>query len=271
MGGGAADEILADMPFVDPAGGQPVNYYHAPERNTGRYVPVRAPVRNGRQLGRAASLDREAFAFLRSPTRFTAFYDPAAVREAYYPEVAALAKAQTGASFVLVYEHVVRGDAIGQRGETQVRAPAGFMHNDFTPQAAPRRVRELLPQAEADRLLKHRFVQMNVWRPICGPLRTKPLAVCDATSMQPEDFVLAVNYTPTLVNEFYVVSYRPGQRWYYFPDMQTDEVVLIKNYDSAAPAMRIGAHGAMDDPATPPDAPPRESIEARIFAFFAPG
>jgi hypothetical protein len=50
--------------------------------------------------------------------------------------------------------------------------------------------------------------------------------------------------------------------------MRPNEAVLIKNYDSAAPG-RIGAHGAMDAPDTPADALPRESIEARTFAFFA--
>jgi hypothetical protein len=34
---------------------------------------------------------------------------------------------------------------------------------------------------EAEALLRHRFEIVNVWRPIRGPLRDAPLAVCDAT------------------------------------------------------------------------------------------
>lgn len=260
---------MLELPFVDPAGGSPVNYYHAPERNVGRYAALRVPVSNGRMLSDGGSLDREGFHFLRSPTTFRDFYDPEAVRARYYPEVADLVRAYTKASRVVVYEHVVRGDAIEQRGAVQVRAPAGFMHNDFTPDAARRRIRDLLPEDEADRLLGSRFIQLNLWRPIVGPLRKRPLAICDASTMQDEDFLVAVNHTPVLVNEFYVAAYREGQRWYSFPDMEPDEAVFIKNYDSAASAGRIGAHGAVEDSATPPGALPRASIETRVFAFFS--
>jgi hypothetical protein len=31
---------------------------------------------------------------------------------------------------------------------------------------------------------------------------------------------------------------------------------------------RFTAHSAFDDPGTPPNAPPRESIETRTFAFW---
>lgn len=264
----AADPISADLPFYDPEGGAPVNYFHAPERNTGRYVPRRVAVYDARDLADGGTLDRQGFHFLRAPTAFTDYYDPAAVRDRYYPEVAGLVHRQTGANVVKVYEHVVRGDGISQRGKSHVRAPAGFLHNDFTSEAARRRVHDLMSEEEAERLLRHRFIQINLWRPIVGPLRKRPLAICDASTMRDEDFVLAVNHMPALVNEFYVIAYREGQRWYRFPDMQPDDAVLIKNFDSAVPAGHIGAHGAMEDSATPAGAAPRESIETRVFAFF---
>ena len=50
-----------------------------------------------------------------------------------------------------------------------------------------------------------------------------------------------------------------------------DEAVLIKCYDSMEDGRaRFTAHTAFDDPTTPPDAPPRESIEARTLVFFPP-
>jgi hypothetical protein len=36
---------------------------------------------------------------------------------------------------------------------------------------------------EAEMLLKRRFAIVNVWRPIRGPLRDAPLALCDAQSV----------------------------------------------------------------------------------------
>lgn len=66
------------------------------------------------------------------------------------------------------------------------------------------------------------------------------------------------------------MTYNPGQRWFYFPQMQADEAVLIRCFDSArSGAARFSAHGAFEDPGSPPDAPPRESIEVRTLVFFA--
>ena len=58
----------------------------------------------------------------------------------------------------------------------------------------------------------------------------------------------------------------------YFPKMQADEAVLIRCFDSAREgAARFSAHTGFDDPTSPPDAPPRESIEVRTLVFFPPG
>jgi hypothetical protein len=51
--------------------------------------------------------------------------------------------------------------------------------------------------------------------------------------------------------------------------MRRDEALVFKVYDSLTDGMaRWGAHTSFDDPDTAPDAPPRESIEIRAFAFF---
>jgi hypothetical protein len=53
--------------------------------------------------------------------------------------------------------------------------------------------------------------------------------------------------------------------------MQRDEALLLKCYDSSVDGRaRWTAHTAFDDPTSPPNPAPRESIEARTIAFFAP-
>ena len=52
--------------------------------------------------------------------------------------------------------------------------------------------------------------------------------------------------------------------------MQADEALLLKCFDSARDHARFTAHTAFDDETSPPDAPTRESIEVRTFAFFPP-
>ena len=61
----------------------------------------------------------------------------------------------------------------------------------------------------------------------------------------------------------------PDHEWYYFPLMARDEALVFKVYDSAKDGRaRFTAHSAFEDPTTPPDAAPRESIEMRTIAFF---
>ena len=112
---------------------------------------------------------------------------------------------------------------------------------------------------------------INVWRPIVGPVESTPLVLCDASTMQPKDLVAADHiYDGGRRGETYRVAYHPDQRWVYFSRMRTDEVVLIKCFDSATDGRaKYSAHGAahLDTP-RPPNAAPRESIEVRTIAFL---
>ena len=65
--------------------------------------------------------------------------------------------------------------------------------------------------------------------------------------------------------------HNPDHRWFFFPAQRRDEVIVFKNFDSAAGTQGIAGvvpHTAFDDPSAPADAPRRESIELRAFAFF---
>ncbi len=51
--------------------------------------------------------------------------------------------------------------------------------------------------------------------------------------------------------------------------MRREEAIVFKVFDSMKDGRaRWGAHTAFDDPTSPPNAPPRESIEIRTLAFF---
>src|SRR5262249_19287760 len=63
--------------------------------------------------------------------------------------------------------------------------------------------------------------------------------------------------------------YNPAQRWYYFPEMTADEVILFKGYDSESHYQPRAAHSAFDNRRKHPDATPRASIEGRFFVYFA--
>jgi hypothetical protein len=107
-----------------------------------------------------------------------------------------------------------------------------------------------------------------VWRPIRGPLQDAPLAVCDAGSVAPGDLVPADLVYRDRVGETYGVKFNPEHRWYYVSDMQPDEALLLKCYDSATDGRaRFAPHTAFEDPTAPADKLPRESIELRTLVF----
>jgi hypothetical protein len=96
-----------------------------------------------------------------------------------------------------------------------------------------------------------------------------PLAMCDARSIDAADLIPSDLVYPDWTGETYSFAYNPKHRWYHVPQQRTDEVTLLKIYDSQTDGTaRLTAHTAFDDPTTPTDAPARRSIEVRSLAFW---
>ncbi|MGH6952739.1 MAG: CmcJ/NvfI family oxidoreductase, partial [Alphaproteobacteria bacterium] len=232
--------------------------------------PRKMEIHDGRPVAGGFSLEREGFRFIRHDTRVADFHDRDEVRSVYYPETEALVRAQSGAARVLVFDHTLRTADEADQEARKLREPVLRVHNDYTERSGPQRVRDLVPD-EAEKLLQHRFAIVQVWRPIRRPVETAPLAICDASTMATEDFVVAERRYPNRVGQVYAVRFNPGHRWYWFPKMRREEALVFKVYDSLKDGRaRWTAHTAFDDPTAPPNAPPRESIEIRTLAFFAP-
>ena len=139
--------------------------------------------------------------------------------------------------------------------------------SDYTEWSGPQRVRDFFPD-EAEALIARRFAIVQVWRAINRPIERNPLALADARSIAFADLIPAERRFPDRVGEIYMVEHNPAHRWTYFPRMRRDEAIVFKVYDSDAHRSRWTAHTSFEDPTTRADAPPRESIEIRAFAFF---
>ena len=268
---GVIETIKAPLNYMLPGEGVAYSYTYEPPpgvpARSGELDPRPVAIENGRRL--ATALDREGFELRRAPSAVADFYDAEEVKRVYYPEIERLLKAATGAREIVVFDHTLRNTAPEQQSGRRVRGPAVRVHNDYTEDSAPQRVRDLLPKAEAEARLARRYAEINVWRPIKGPVKTAPLALCDAQSLDPGDLVRTELRYPDRTGEIYTVTWNPRHRWLYFPEMRAEEVLLIKCFDSARDGRaRLSVHTAFDDPATRPADPPRESIELRAFAFF---
>lgn len=192
-------------------------------------------------------------------------------------------------------------------GGQQVQGPAHVVHGDYTLTSAPQRLRDLtkppttndtlrtvlgeghslIDPKLAERAIEHggRFAIINVWRNIAAePVATNPLALCDAHTVEPEDLVVFEIHYRDRIGENYFAKHSPRHRWYYYPQITNKEALLIKQWDSDGVLARTkGAqsdaaeprspcsfsfHSAFEDPATPPDAPDRWSIEVRCMVVY---
>ena len=265
--------VTAELNYLASTPGKPRTYALDPPpgepKSTALPEPHQVPIFDARLIAENISLDREGFALVRYPTAVKNFYDDKEVRSVYYPAAEAFIRATLKADRVFIFDHTVRRRVEGApdiRGAGP-RQPATRVHVDQTAASGPNRVREHLPD-EAEELLKGRVQVINLWRPIRGPLRDAPLAMCDGRSVAPDDLVASDLIYPGRRGETYSVKHNPNHRWFYFPEMSADEALLLKCYDSATDGRtRFGPHTAFIDPTTPADAPPRESIELRTLVF----
>lgn len=265
--------IKAKMNYIVDTGVPPVRYIDWPEMEhkevPPRYEQHEVAVRNGRPLRDTFKLDTHGFVFTDHYTKMKDFTDEAERKRVYDPEVAELIKKHSGASEVLVFDHTIRvGDESVQKN-TGARPPVKGVHNDYTEASAPQRLREIIGDAEAERRFKKRWAIIQVWRPIRGTVMIDPLGICDGRTIPQQGFILVQRRYKYRTGEVYHIAYNPEHEWFYFPRMERHEAMVFKVFDTDQTVpTRFTAHSAFDDPDTPPDAPPRESIETRTFAFW---
>ena len=269
----AVSRVEAKLHYLAPMADKPFTYTYepvgVPSHNT-VYDERTLAIHNARPVLPLFDLERHGFTLLDQPTAARDLYDEDEVRRTYYPEAEHLLQQLTGADRVIVFDHNIRNRA--RLGEKGVKEPVKRVHVDFTVRSGHSRGRSVLSALgthNPDSLLAGRFAVVNLWRPIARPVEESPLAVCSADSIAGTDLVAADLVYRDRVGETYLLTYNLSHRWFYFPQMSPDEVLLIKCFDSAegGPA-RFAAHTAFDDPTSPPDAPPRASIELRSLVFY---
>jgi len=267
-----SEAVTVQLPYTVDNGEVLVNESFGPKnihgRRSGTVELKTMTLLNGRVLGERLSLDEQGFVFVEHKSQVKDFFDENQLKTIYYPEIEQLIRSQSGASRVVIFDHALRSGDESEREQKLIRNPVLQAHNDYTEWSGPNRLREILPD-EADELLKRRFAIIQVWRAINRPIQSNPLALADARSIAFEDLMVAERRYPHRVGQTYRLKFNPEHRWIYFPEMRPDEAIVFKVYDSDKKRARFTAHTSFDDPATPPGAPPRQSIEMRTFAFFA--
>lgn len=225
-----------------------------------------------RRIADNLSIDREGFELLRHKSAVADLHDFDAVDNQYYPEIEALLQHRFDAARVVIFDVTRRSDGgTGADNRDGLRGPAWRVHVDYTVKSGPGRVRDILGAAEVARLEASgaRILQVNVWRPILGPVERAPLAVADASSVRPGELIATDQVFPDRVGEIYHLAHAPSQRWYFAPRMTADEILLIKGWDSIDDGRaQFTPHSAFELPDMDENAPPRESIELRALVII---
>ena len=229
-----------------------------------RHQPHKKKVTSARNIH--TTLDNEGFVLAQHESSIKNFYDEKEIEEIYYPEMKDLAKQLTGAKFFKVLGHITRNEAEAAQGKHL--GAHRLVHNDFTP-SLTHRIREFVPNPE---LTQGRVAIFNIWRRFDLGHTQAPLAVCDSRSISPEDLL------PTDLHDYggrtgfeleiYQSLHSDRHRWFYYPEMKVDEVVIFRTLDSDMDPFIPTLHSAFDHPNCPDDAPSRESIETRVLCFY---
>jgi hypothetical protein len=275
------DGVEATVDYLVP--GSRINRrYVAPgaELNTGRYAPHTIFIRNGRPVQSALGLDTQGFVLAKQPSLVPDFREKTIVDAIYPAEVERIVETLTGADLVALLGYVVRSSGMTS---SEVQPPASEVHVDMSTDRAVRLAAAMFERSFAGRPGFSRFIASSLWRPFSPPPQDWPLAVCDGTSVSNNEGVpnvmVRVAELPDPDNipahcedednlpAASVFHFSPKHRWWYFPDMTRDEVLLVKFHDSDHSKAWRAPHTSFRDPSVQ-NAAPRESIEFRTIAYF---
>ena len=250
------------------------------EFNTGIYAPYPVTIRNARLAG-PFTLDAHGFCLGRHHTDISDWHNQYAADSPYAAQVAEVAMRLSGADLVVPMGGMMRASGATS---ASVQPPAAEAHVDFTESCAARIAERLYRTARPAGPGYRRFIAFSLWRVLSAPPQDMPVALCEGGSVRDDEGThntkVDVSEIPTgealfapiegeeNMSAATIFHYSPAHRWWYFPDMEPDEVIFIKFYDSDHGKAWRCPHTAFRDN-TRPDAHPRRSMEFRAIAYFS--
>jgi hypothetical protein len=267
-----AGNIEGEIVYYSPP--EPLPPEARPDFETLPLAPYRMPISDIRGHEADFSLAKQGFARVDAPTAVKDFNDPEEVRRTYTAEVLELVKRVAGASHtILSSPGLVRMSRRASRPPPGATHTGNFVHADYSPRSGEQWLRRALPPEEAERRLKQRYAIFNVWRAFSPAPQDVPLALCDARSVLPRDvqnciLTLGRPGQPPVTWENTAFKHNANHRWFYCSDMNRDDAFVFSSFDTHSTWTDQVPHTAFEDLTCPDDAPPRASMEIRVFAFY---
>lgn len=237
------------------------------------------------------SMDKLGVSIAHCESKCQDFYNHEEVEAVFYREMEELLlKFFPDATDALVYNHdVFDKDYDGDRTEDQDNknpgvnaAYANLVHNDLNDNSGRVRCRELLTknlrnfgreqnytEAEADTKMSRRFMSINLAKPM-ETVEQNPFVLCAWPSFADQPYINNYRVYDDRVGETTRFTFRPEHEWYWLPQQKSNEVSMLKCYDSVTDGSvsRWSFHTACIDHTAPENARCRKNVVVRSFVFF---
>jgi len=265
--------VAAELNYLDDPhrieDGDVLHYYADFSGSTNvRLAPQIVPIHDARAIAHRFDLDRQGIAIARHPSKIRTFEEADANSDRYIAECEQLIRDLTGAVATFGGGLHCRFAGADDPRSRYDKGPAHYVHADYSDRAAANFAAYLSADVSACR----RYAIYNLWRALTPPPFRTPLAVCDAQSIDKADEVesiVVMDYPDRDSIRTQTTLYRPNanHRWYYFSDIEPDEILIFKSHDSDSSCAKRVAHSAFAD-ATASPGRARISLEARVLAGF---
>jgi hypothetical protein len=261
--------VTATLGYVAPMVPHPVSAAFSPERRSNLVFDRReVAIHDAAEIPGGPKLATHGFECVEHVSAIPEFDHQYSWLEAYAAEMIDLAKRLTGGS-----EAHVSPNGLGL-GSTRLSGGNGtieFVHNDYTAASIGRHVHDIDPAKAQERLGK-RFAVFNMWRLVSPPPQSRGLAICDPNSVRIADLVPGQTHWGPPDEEIYhqnaLFRYSPAHRWYWWPELTRDQVLVWAGFDSDPRRPSIVPHVAFDNPnCADPDAY-RTAVHGRAYVFF---
>jgi hypothetical protein len=239
-------------------------------------IPVRVTIHDLRGRQNSFDLDSNGFEVLKYEGHVhEVFDDNSEGQRCYYEDIIGVLKKRLGASRVVIFNHIIRFRGpprpADQCDETH-KNPVFYPHVDSDPPAAHVKVKEILGEEEAEKMMKNRFQIINIWRPLGpNPITNTPLTICDYRSLDlDKDIHRSEVCRSQSTVSIYMISHNieDAQKWYYLSNMRSNEMLMFKIYDSNPDVAQFGAHTAFTNESAPSIHVEQCSIEIRCLVFY---
>ncbi|KAK8059318.1 hypothetical protein PG996_009248 [Apiospora saccharicola] len=225
---------------------------------------------NGREA--SFTFEKNGFAVIEtaSSLEYHEFEDKKTVEDTYVPEIGSCLLEYFGATSVHVFSVLTRRrhpkfPQVEMRKTGPIIQPATRVHVDGTAKAFDTLLTEL---DESRPHANKRFIYVNVWKPLNGPLYDWPLAICDAATVEDQDLEAHDQVLPEVVRENYMVRHNAKHRWYYLSGQTTSELLVFRQVDSDGNKGVPHTSFPLPHDQVQSISCPRESIELRAVVYL---